>query len=57
MNIEVIIADRTSFVITVPGTNFTKFAEDVVKLGGLQVIQDGFTVWYPVSAIRSLRLL
>ena len=57
MNLEVTIIDRTSFEFTVPGTDFTKFTGDVIKAGGLEVIQDGDPVWYPISAIRSIRLI
>lgn len=57
MNLRVTIIDRTSFDLTVPGTNFIKFTEDVVKAGGLIVVQDGDDIWYPVSAIRSIRLV
>lgn len=57
MILEVKIIDRTRFELTVPGTNFIKFTEDVIKAGGLIVVQDGDDVWYPISAIRSIRLI
>jgi len=57
MIVRVTITDRSYFDLTVPGNNFTKFTDDIIKAGGLEVIMDGDPVWYPVTAIKSIRLL
>jgi len=57
MIVRFTIIDRTEFSITVTGNNFIKFHGDIVKAGGIEVIQDGYRIWYPISAIRSVKLV